>query len=88
MLILLGAVAYYFLMEPFDGHPALVSKLNTLCQLLLVFVVLAQPSFPIVPSGAIPALTGIVGFTTTVSGAWYVVTWGRRFFRRLRKNES
>lgn len=34
-----GAVAYYFLLKPFEGQPLLISKLNTLCQLLLVFAV-------------------------------------------------
>lgn len=82
VLILFGAVAYYFLMEPFVGQPAMVSKFNTLCQLLLVFVILASPNFPIFPSGSVVLLTGIVAFTTAISGAWYVATWGRRFYRQ------
>ena len=82
LLILFGAVAYYFLMEPFVGQPAMVSKFNTLCQLLLVFVILASPNFPIFPSGSVVLLTGIVAFTTAISGAWYVATWGRRFYRQ------
>ena len=86
-LILSGAVAYYFLMEPFVGQPALVSKLNTLCQLLLVFVILASPGFPIFPSGSIATLIGVVGFTTTISGIWYVAIWGRRAYRQSNRRE-
>lgn len=77
-----GAVAYYFLLEPFEGQPSLLSKLNTLCQLLLVFVVLLPTDWASIPSGTIPALVWLVTLSTVASGLLYVADWGRRYRRK------
>lgn len=74
-----GAVAYYFLLEPFEGRPSLLSKLNTLCQLLLVFAVLLPTDWMSLPTGAITALIWLVTLSTVASGLLYVVGWGRRY---------
>lgn len=74
-----GAVAYYFLLEPFEGQPSLLSKLNTLCQLLLVLMVLIPTDWVDIPPRAIPALIWVVTLSTIASGLLYVVGWGRRY---------
>lgn len=83
-IIFLGALAYYLLLEPFDGQPSLLSKLNTFCQLLLVFVILVQPHWPRLSTAGIPTLVGAVTLTTTLSGLLYVLTWSRRYWQRRR----
>ena len=78
-VIFSGAVAYYAWVGPFDGQPSLISKLNTLLQLLLVFVILAMPDWPALPPVLALALTRLVAFTTAASGVHYVIDWSRRY---------
>ena len=84
VVIFLGAVAYYFLLQPFDGTPSRLSKLNTLCQLVLIFVMLIQPDFASVPAGVTQALIGLVTLSTTLSGLLYVIGWGKRYWLNRR----
>ena len=85
LVIFTGAVAYYFLLRPFEGQPILISKLNTLLQLLLVFVVLLSHGLTPIPDAVIAALIGLVGLTTLASGAQYVYVWGTRYLREVRQ---
>jgi cardiolipin synthase (CMP-forming) len=80
--IVLGGLAYHFLIGPFAMEPALLSKLNTLCQILLVVVVLVdQLSWPAVPKMMIGWLIYLVAFTTSVSGFQYIWYWGGQAWR-------
>jgi cardiolipin synthase len=81
-VIFSGAVAYYFLLRPFEGQPLYISKLNTLLQLMLVFAVLVQYGIaPSMPEFMMTGLTGLVALTTAVSGALYVYLWGTSYYR-------
>lgn len=77
LVIFLGVVASYFLRAPFDAQPSALSKLNTLCQLLLVFSILLTPGIWPIPDVLIQSLIGLVTLTTLASGAGYVHTWSR-----------
>lgn len=78
-LMIVGGVVLLFI---FRNHtkvePILVSKFNTGAQLLLVTVVLAEAGNEF----TIPMLDDLLSYlviaTTIVSGAWYLVRWGRQ----------
>jgi len=84
IVIFTGAVLYYFLLRPFEGQPLLISKVNTLLQLFLVFVVLVHHGFVSLPAITITGLTGVVFLTTLISGAMYVYVWGSSYYRETR----
>lgn len=84
LVIFTGAVLYYFLLRPFEGQPLLISKVNTLLQLFLVFIILLHHGFVPLPAGLITGLTAVVFLTTLVSGAMYVYVWGSSYYRETR----
>ncbi|MFN4281490.1 MAG: CDP-alcohol phosphatidyltransferase family protein [Alphaproteobacteria bacterium] len=57
--------------------PLWISKLNTAMQIVLAALVLAGGAFNIPPDRVIDVLIWIVGATTALSGAAYLVKWGR-----------
>jgi cardiolipin synthase len=78
LLIVAGATAYHFQVSRLDAEPSLISKLNTLMQIMLVLLV-------VLDKGLIPLSPGFLGgvvwaaFATTVmSGVGYVWVWSRR----------
>ncbi|HEX7080112.1 MAG TPA: CDP-alcohol phosphatidyltransferase family protein [Gammaproteobacteria bacterium] len=78
VVIVLGAVAYHVLIEPLRGEPAVVSKLNTACQLAFVLFALTQSAYGW-PGGPILLLLGAaVVFMSITSGLHYVLRWGQR----------
>lgn len=71
-LIVAGYAYYRWFNLDFDVRPSTVSKLNTLCQLLLVFAVLiAQLELEL--AELVTVLTGVVAVTTVVSGGGYAL---------------
>ncbi len=83
LVILLGAVAYYLLLHPFEGQPTWISKFNTLLQILLLLAVLWHYAFMPLPLFAFEGLIYLTTVTTVVSGLQYVTLWGRHFFREI-----
>jgi cardiolipin synthase len=81
VLIVVGASAYYLLLGPFDGEPLLISKLNTLVQLVLIVAVLADRGLRPLPSEMLDALMVATLLTTVSSGILYVYVWGRSYWR-------
>lgn len=84
LLILAGAVLYHTLIERLEAAPSVVSKLNTLSQLLLVVAVLFNYGAQPLPSGWLEGLMHTVLATTVLSGADYVWTWGWRAWNKKR----
>jgi cardiolipin synthase len=83
VVIVSGALAYYYLSRPFEGRPHLTSKLNTFFQLLLIVAVLFHHSVASLPTSLLSALIGVVLLTTLVSGIVYVYVWGNRYWREI-----
>jgi cardiolipin synthase len=79
-VIFTGAVSYYFLLRPFEGQPLMISKLNTLLQLLLVFTVLVRYGITPLPDAIVAGLILMVTVTTLISGALYVYIWGSSYY--------
>ncbi len=86
VVIVTGGALYYFLLHPFEGKPLLLSKLNTLCQLLLIVAVLANETLLPLPTGLMSVLIYIVFTTTLASGALYVYIWGQSYWRETHPN--
>lgn len=79
VLIIGGTVLFHTLDRPVKMHPLMISKMNTVVQIVLVSVVLAEIGAAIDINvselGLIPALTYITGVTTTASGIAYLCRW-------------
>lgn len=81
-IILAGAIVYHVLIERLEAAPSVISKLNTLSQLLLVVAVLFNYGAQPLPDGWLQALIYSVLATTLLSGADYVWTWGWRAWNK------
>jgi cardiolipin synthase len=82
-IIVLGAVSYRVLLGPVDARPSRVSKLNTLCQVTFILVVIGaqQFSWPHVWALWLGALVFVIA---AVSGIDYVLVYGRQAAAQLR----
>ncbi len=79
-----GTAAYRFFIGRLTAAPSMVSKLNTLCQGLLILVVVARAAVGYPPAWAAIALGGLVLATIVVSGIDYVLIYSRRAMRARR----
>lgn len=78
VLIIGGAMLYQTLTQRLKMEPLLVSKVNTLAQIILAAVVLATQAMGVTHETVYDVLIVIVALTTTVSGGSYVVGWIRK----------
>jgi cardiolipin synthase (CMP-forming) len=73
-----GAIMLSWLMDnPVTLKPLMVSKLNTVAQILLALVVLASLAFEFDAWWVIQGLTGLVTILTLASVALYLREWVR-----------
>jgi cardiolipin synthase len=77
-VIMAGTVIYRFFIGVVEFEPILLSKINTVCQILLVTVTLCVLAGFEILAGLQVLLIYIVLLTTLSSGVAYVVLWGRR----------
>lgn len=80
LMILGGGIAYYLCIEKFRANPSILSKANTLFQLLLTVIVIYN-QINAIPELWVAGLIHIVAFTTLLSGIAYIWTWGRSAVR-------
>jgi cardiolipin synthase len=80
-VIVLGAVCYQWLIAPVQGEPSAISKLNTACQLAMVFFTLTAAAYAWPPPVSLTVLGAAVVFTSIVSGLNYVLRWSARAWR-------
>ncbi len=76
-LIIGGALLFMTLTQSLSMKPLMVSKLNTVMQLVLAVVAMASAAFGIDDTAVRPVLIVSVAATTLASGAAYVVGWTR-----------
>lgn len=81
VLIVLGAVCYQFFIAPVQGEPSAISKLNTACQLAMLFFTLTHAAYAWPPEVSLVVLGATVVFTSIVSGLTYVLKWSARAWR-------
>ena len=78
VVIVTGAIVYHYRIAPLDAHPTLISKVNTLAQILLVLLVIIQQATGWGQRDWVELLIYLVSVTTLWSGIDYVITWSRR----------
>lgn len=72
------AIGYHYLIEPLKPEPLLISKLNTLLQLILLAGVLFSKAVSPLPDTLLALLIYATGISTAWSGGAYLWVWGRR----------
>ncbi|MBI5451654.1 MAG: CDP-alcohol phosphatidyltransferase family protein [Gammaproteobacteria bacterium] len=78
VLIVCGALAYHTLIARYEMEPTLVSKANTLFQIVLGLAVVVDAWRYPLPDDLLHGLTYMVFAVTLLSGADYVYSWGTR----------
>jgi len=82
LVIVAGAIFYHMRIEKLEAEPTILSKLNTVAQILLVLAVLYSSGIQTLPVMLMDVLLYGVLVTTLWSGFDYVWTWGRRAMHR------
>ena len=78
LLIVTGAVFYHYLIGPVTPEPSLISKINTVCQLLYIMAVIGHEAIGWPPESGILLALAAVLFTSVGSGIDYVIRWGAK----------
>lgn len=76
-----GALAFHWMVGRYAMAPSLVSKANTVAQIVLAVAAVASLSVLPVPPWILDGMIIMVFATTLLSGADYVWTWGSRAYR-------
>ena len=85
VIIVVGALAYYFALGHIEIAPTLLSKLNTVLEFGLVLLVMATAAAWIDASAWLPAMFILVFAPVVASGADYVWIWGWKAARESRE---
>ena len=85
VLIVGGGVIYNLKVEKFIAEPSVMSKLNTLLQIVLATVGVLSLGLLNVSAVMIDVLSWAVAFTVVLSGFGYANTWGRRVVKREKR---
>lgn len=85
-----GAITYKFLFGygQLQGRPTAISKLNTLCQIIYLLLVVAARAVDFTPQIAITVLGALVFVTTVVSGLDYVLTYTHKAIEVSRRRRG
>ncbi len=78
MLIVGGAILFQTLTQSLRMEPLMVSKTNTLAQIVLAGLILAELGLEIGLAAFIHIMIYVATATTLASGGAYVIKWGRR----------
>jgi cardiolipin synthase (CMP-forming) len=78
VLIIGGVVILYLVRLEVKMRPLIVSKINTAAQIGLAATVLAELGLRLDIMGLVEAMVYLVGVTTVISGASYIVSWSRQ----------
>jgi cardiolipin synthase len=78
LIITAGAITYNSLYGYPHGRPTAISKLNTLCQIIYLLLVVAAHAVGWEPQHVLTIMGALVFVTTVVSGLDYVITYARK----------
>jgi len=78
VMIIGGVVLMWMLTDSYRVVPSVISKFNTVAQILLAAMVLAKLGMAFDDLGVTVVMTYLVAATTLLSGAGYLVAWVRR----------
>lgn len=82
VVIIGGALAYHFVTRSLHMRPTVISKFNTVLQLVLIVAVMVDRGLSPLPPGVVWTLVVLVTGSTLLSGLIYVVLWGRQAVRK------
>jgi cardiolipin synthase len=78
LIIVSGATVYNYLIGPVTPDPSMISKANTICQLLYILFVIANQAGGWPPGIGMLLVGAAVLFTSVVSGLDYVIRWSAK----------
>lgn len=81
LVIVMGGVAYHMLVGHVAVEPTWISKINTAVQIALCVVIVFAQAVAFVPEWVSAGLIYLALVTTLLSGADYVIVWGRSAMR-------
>ena len=84
VIILSGAIAYHFMTHRLRMAPSIISKFNTLAQIILVLAVVFDQIITL-PALVIKSLIGLTLFSTVASGLGYVIEWSVRARKEIQR---
>ncbi len=88
LVIVLGGLAFHWLIGRYDMEPTWVSKLNTVLQITLVLALVLSNGLYILPDVLLIGLLYGACLTTVLSGLDYMWTWGRKAYHARRPGEG
>jgi len=78
LIIVIGAILYNYLIGPVAPQPSVISKINTICQLLYIIFVIAHQASGWPPEIGILLAGAAVFVTSLISGLDYVIRWSAK----------
>jgi|HigsolmetaAR201D_1030396.scaffolds.fasta_scaffold00369_9 cardiolipin synthase len=78
VVITVGAIVYNWLFGDPQGRPTIISKLNTLCQIVFALLIVGSHAIGRVSDLAVTVMGALVFVTTFVSGLDYVLTYSKK----------
>ncbi len=78
LVIVTGAFVYNFQVAELDAAPTMLSKFNTVVQIVLVLAVVLDQGLLGIPAMVLQGLVWLTLTTTVLSGVNYVFVWSRR----------
>jgi len=81
IIIVLGGMAYHFLIGAYEFKPTLISKCNTFLQIILIIALVFQVAFTVIPDFIINLMMILVFATSVISLIDYVIVWGMKAWR-------
>lgn len=84
VLIVLGGLAFHYIVGTFELQPSLLGKLNTFVQILVVLAIIILLAGLPMPSWVLPLGIDLVAVSTVASGLHYVIIWTGRAWRSKR----
>lgn len=88
VVITVGAIVYTRLYGNLQGRPTVISKLNTVCQILFALLVVGVHAVGTTPAVALTVLGALVFVTTVVSGIDYVLTYAKKAAAESRRRRQ
>ncbi len=88
VVIVTGAIVYHRLFGPYPMQPTMISKINTVVQIVLVGGCLFSLAMYSLPKTVLWGLMATTVLTTLWSGADYVYTWSQRYYQQLQINKK
>ncbi len=87
LIIITGALVYHYSIADLEAAPSLISKLNTLVQIVLVLAVMANQGLLDLPASLLTSLILLTYLTTLISGADYIWKWTRLAVQKGRRED-